>query len=73
LAAIGLVAIFTKGGAWPLSWGETVLAILGGLLGIPLFFHVALTGRAPNWWSSIAEALDIERALRRHVEKREKH
>jgi hypothetical protein len=57
-------------GSWSLGWGLTIFSAIGALLGCSLFFHVALTGRPPRWWTSIEEMIDIEKARRRHIEKR---
>jgi hypothetical protein len=57
-------------GSWSWGWGEAVLALLGLLLAVPLFFFVTTKGHPPRWWTSIEEMIDIERALCRHLKNR---
>jgi hypothetical protein len=54
------------------GWAEIVLVVMGLALIGPAALAVALTGRPPRWWVFVDEALDIEKVLKRRVEKRNK-
>jgi hypothetical protein len=58
-------AVWPSGGS-----GLLVFAALGGLLIVPLFISVAMRGRPPRWWSSFEDAVDLDTALRRYLDKR---
>ncbi len=69
-AVVSWILRLVYGGSWALGFGVTVLGVLGLLFIVPLFLSVAIWGRPPRWWSSIEELVDIDRALRRHIDKR---
>lgn len=58
----------------PLGLGliEIVLGLLGVLIAVPLIFSVAIWGHAPRWWNSVEKMIDMEKALQRHAEKRDR-
>ncbi|HNP63515.1 MAG TPA: hypothetical protein PKH39_06225 [Woeseiaceae bacterium] len=72
LGLIGWITHFASGGGWGLGLGVLVLGAMGSLLIVPLALSVAIRGRPPEWWSSIEDTLNIDKALRRYIEKRDR-
>lgn len=70
IGLVGWIVRLVSGGDWTLGLGVMLLAALGSLIIVPLALSIAIRGRPPVWWSSIEDSLDIDKALRRHVEKR---
>lgn len=59
-----------RSGGWTLGFGVTALGALVLLIIGPLSLSIAVRGRPPGWWSSIEDSLDVDKALRRYLEKR---
>ena len=70
LAMVRAFAILTGHETWPLSTIESILMIVGAIVFVPVFLIIALKGRPPRWWGHVDEALDLDKALNRYVEKR---
>ena len=70
LGLIGWITHFASGGGWGLGLGVLVLGAMGALIIVPLSLSIAIRGRPPMWWTSIEEALNIDKALRRFLDKR---
>lgn len=61
-----------NGGSWRLGWIEITIGAVGMLLLGPVFVSIAVKGRTPRWWSSYEDAIDIEKALNRRIEKQKR-
>jgi hypothetical protein len=69
---VAIVGRIMSGKPSSLSWAEIVLGAMGFALIGPSAFMVALTGRPPRWWAFVDQTLDIEKALKRRGDERDK-